>query len=206
MNKPNVDSVSKPTPTMRTIVSVEFPGRDDLIDLEVPAHIASGRLSELIAYAVSPESIPESLFSIFVESHGITLSRNQSLADADVWDGAKIVLRPVQNAAMLIARISGAKYPLLYSEIYVGRAPQSPANRLQSATIDISSEPTSQTVSRQHACIRCHQTIWTIEHLPQAANPTWVNDTELTTSSPVSLQSGSIVRFGDLEFVFSQDM
>jgi len=187
----------------RVVVSVSIPGLDTLLDLEVPTHIPSNQLSKLLVEAISPETVGH--FALIAESHGITLTKEQSLAEVGIWDGAKLVLQPIQGTAALTARVSGTKYPMLYSEIYVGRSPQVPTNRLQSSVIDLAMEPASQTVSKLHACLRRQKEGWTIERLTQARNPVWIDDTEITMTEQIPLHSGCVIGFGDVEMVFSEE-
>ncbi len=189
--------------TPRVVVSVTIPSLDTPLDLEVPTHIPSHQLSKLLIEAISPETVGH--FALIAESHGITLTKEQSLAEVGIWDGAKLVLQPIQSTARLTARVSGTKYPMLYSEIYVGRSPQVPTNRLQSSVIDLGTEPASQTVSKLHACIRRQKEGWTIERLPQTRNPVWIGDIEIATNEQIPLHSGCVIQFGDVEVVFSED-
>ncbi len=189
--------------TLRVVVSVGIPGLDTPLDLEVPTHIPSQQLSKLLIEAISPETVGH--FALIAESHGITLTKEQSLAEVGIWDGAKLVLQPIQGTAILTARVSGTKYPMLYSEIFIGRSPQVPTNRLQSSVIDLGMEPASQTVSKLHACIRRQKEGWTIERLPQARNPVWIDDIEITMKEQIPLHSGCVIGFGDVEMVFSED-
>ena len=189
--------------TPRVVVSVSLPGLNTPLDLEVPTHISSHQLSQLIVQAVSPETVGH--FALIAESHGIALTKEQSLAEVGIWDGAKLVLQPMQSTATFTARVSGTKYPMLYSEIYIGRSPQVPKNRLQSSIIDLGMEPGGQTISKLHACIRRQKEHWTIERLPQATNPVWIDDVEIVINKQTALHSGCVIQFGDVEVLFFEE-
>lgn len=186
----------------RVIVAVHIFESSNIIDMEVPSHLPSSQLSKLLIQAIDPEKSGK--FLINVESHGITLTQDQSLADAGIWDGAALSLRPTQSSAILESKSSRSKYPLLYAEVFIGRSPQLPTDSLRSSVIDLSGEIDSQTVSRVHACIRHQNDFWTLERLSQARNPVWIDSVEIQPHVQMRLSTGCAIRLGDVELVFAE--
>ena len=67
--------------------------------------------------------------------------------------------------------------------------------------IDLTSFDTSNTVSRQHACIHLENDSFSIEDL-KSRNKTRLGDSTLTPLKPEELQNGDVISFGSVKATF----
>jgi hypothetical protein len=85
----------------RVIVSVQLDDDGEVRDLELPAEIEAARLAELIARALgwtADLAGQSTRYEIEAQPLGRALKPSESLADAGVWDGSILVLRPTGAA------------------------------------------------------------------------------------------------------------
>ncbi len=188
---------------IRVTCALKLPNNDRPLDFELPAEVPSEELVELILTAIDLGSSMSSRFRLRIGSAGVELNPKQTLANASVMDGDLLFMVPSQSRVTLISQTR--EYPIRHSEIYLGRLPQISAasgDRLVGVAIDLSGEPEGRTVSKIHARLSIAQNGWTIEHLAQASNPTWLNDEELTEGQATLLHAKDVIRLGDLELEF----
>jgi pSer/pThr/pTyr-binding forkhead associated (FHA) protein len=102
--------------------------------------------------------------------------------------GTKVIQRAPQHMAMLISKADPSLRLDLTGTVNIGRARENQLV-LQDAT-----------VSRHHAWIKAEGKQFTVFDVG-SANGTFVNDERV--EEPRELQSGDVVRFGDVEFVFN---
>ena len=86
----------------RVIVTVKRKDENKVRDLEVPAEVEAGRLTEMIAQALRWETDPAGQpirYEIIAEPPGRVLHAQESLAEAGAWDGAWLVFHPVGDTS-----------------------------------------------------------------------------------------------------------
>jgi hypothetical protein len=81
----------------RVIVTIQRHDEARGYDLEAPAELPAARLAQLIVQALRwPVDSPSGPITYRIEAHppGRALRADETLADVDAWDGARLVLAP----------------------------------------------------------------------------------------------------------------
>lgn len=80
----------------KAIVTIKWDNSSTTKDVELPVDIEAKRLSELLSAALASHGDRhEALrYEIFVKDLGRALGPHETLADADIWDGAILILKP----------------------------------------------------------------------------------------------------------------
>lgn len=87
----------------RAIVTVKLEGSDQEFDLEVPAELPSQELANLITFNLRPDRAQQQEFAIRClkpEPLRRTLRSDESLAAAGLWDGAYLMIEPLNREAL----------------------------------------------------------------------------------------------------------
>ncbi len=104
-------------------------------------------------------------------------------------DGTRVIERAPKHLAMLVSKVRPDQKYDLKGTMNVGRAPDNPI------VID------HPTISRHHGWIKEDNGEFTVFDVG-SANGTFVNDERI--EAPHGLQNGDVVRFGEVEFVFTK--
>ena len=168
-------------------------------DLEVPAEIPAMQLERLIAHGLGWDVDVNGLrlrHSIFADPPGRVLAREETLADARVWDGSTLKFETFVSA--WFAAPSGRCYPLHRSEVVIGRG--GPAQE-DDERINLVDEEGSKTVSHQHALVVFTKGQWQLAHLSEI-NDTVLNGHTLDSDDRLTLNTGDRVELAAVTLTF----
>ena len=175
--------------------------QDPPFDVEVPANIPIVELDRLVSSALGWDVDPNGQ----AQRHMVRtllpdrlLHSRESLADAQVWDGA--TLRLVTMLAAYLVTPSGMQIALLHNPVLIGRGADVTALH-PDETIDLSGEANGGTVSRQHVRLSYARGQWQLSHLSRT-NQTRVNDQLIESDVRMALRSGDRIEIGGVELHF----
>lgn len=200
---------------IRTIISVRRRQDFESVDLEVPAEISIKKLSSYLSKALTARDqrlgktiiengLPLS-YTLYNETTDQTLQSGDTLARANVWDGASLVIEAFSAAHLVSAGKSQSCYALNSSSIVLGRHDQintEPSTITTDDTfLDLSSEAGAEHISRSHAEIFYNKGQWQLRHI-SATNDTLYNGQELLSTDCMTLTEGDLIELGPVELVF----
>jgi len=184
---------------LRVIVNVRHDLDPGEADLEVPAEVKAVELDRLVSLARQWDKNgdgQELRHSIYVESLARFLQSYETLAKANVWDGAQ--LRFDTFTAAYFRTSADRKYPLYRASVTLGRAN---LEEEDDAFINLVGEPQTQTISRRHAQVFYTKGQWQIVHLSQT-NETSFEQQILTFGDRLTLVEGSQLQLGAVKLSF----
>jgi len=197
----------------RITVCVRSSSRDPGRDVEVPAEVGSCELAEMLAIALIDgvtEADAAGRYGLAVLPSKRELLPNQSLADAEVWDGADLVLVKKEYAPIAsmtgayLESETGARYALSGRGVWIGGGRAARRVDEESGFVDLSGEPEGRTVSRQHAFLSRDGQVWRLAAHASASNPTCVNGEAVPAGHSVTLRDGDVVQLGAVRLRFRQ--
>ncbi len=168
-------------------------------DVEVPAEIPAMQLDRLLSHGMGWDSDAYGQplrHSIFADPPGRLLGCQETLAEAQVWDGSSLKFETFISAYFTAA--SGCCYPLHRSEVVIGRSAPVQAD---DALINLTAEAESKTVSRQHALVTFSKGQWQIMHLSDV-NQTLLNGHALEGDDRLTLNAGDCVELAAVTLTF----
>lgn len=188
--------------------SAAAPGRD----LEVPAEVPSGELAAMLSLALRKPTLEadgHARYGLAILPSGKELSPNQSLADAGVWDGARLLLverehaTPVEVKGPYLESDQGMRYALAGREVWIGRVTRGEVDG-ETTWIDLTHEPGGDTVSHQHAVLSRDGEGWRLALSGQARNLSYVNGEQIAAGRTVALREGDLLEFGAMRLRFHE--
>lgn len=191
---------------LRVIVHIQSNHSSHSADLEIPAEVPAEELSQLIARAMewTQDSNERTLrHSIFADPPGRILNIQETLADAEVWDGSSLTLQAI--LAAYFESSGGKQYPLYRDRVRIGRASRNQSERQNDDLIDLSQEERGLTVSHDHARVFYTKGQWQIVHYSQT-NETALNGQVLSFDDRMALRDGDVVEVGAVQLIFHLGM
>jgi hypothetical protein len=181
----------------------EVPATIPLQDLLIP-------LAQLIGERTGTEMQPSALTLYTTPPHRI-LHPRESLAQAGVWDGGIIHIEVAAGAADQFASYllsgTGQQYPLIQEKMEIGRLGRHSAPTERTIPlIDLSGEPSGNTVSRNHATIFYDKEQWYLATEEGAVNATTLNNQPVAPQTPQELTHGDYLQFGGVGLHFYTDV
>jgi hypothetical protein len=197
---------------LRVIIRVRREGESEVFDLEAPAEVPAEQLSDMLARARGWERTKTGQltgYTLVKGGVGQVLRGQETLADAGIWEGAEVILRPksgpperVLQPATLVSA-GGRQYPLPYPKMRVGRSAANDAdNEARLDLVDLRDEPEGRTVSRNHALVVYTNGDWSVIPFDKTENQTLVNDQPVDVNRPYQLISGDRLRVGGVVLEF----
>ena len=189
---------------IRVIVQIQLAGDSVWHDLEVPAEVPVKQLGLQIAESMAWGSGRAS-FELTLHPSRRVLGPTESLAEAGIWDGSAIVLRPGAVADDPLAEdepcleaSSGRAFRLGSPETIIGRGPTS----ADMPYIDLGGEPGGNTVSHDHARLTLQGDSWVIKISPQAKNSSFLDGALLQPSKSYLMTQGARLQLGNVTLTF----
>lgn len=186
---------------LRVQVHILDEKQDLPIDLEVPAEVPIVELDRMVSHALKWNIDPTGQ----VQRHMVRalppdriLHSQESLADAQVWDGATLHLSTM--LAAYVQTPSRRQIPLLHNPVFIGRCSDD-ASLHPDEMLDLSGEVQGSTVSRQHVRLSYARGQWQLAHLSKT-NQTRVNDQLLESDVRMALRPGDRIELGGVELQF----
>jgi len=197
-------------------VTVNVRKADEILgqDIEVPAEIPVGQLTEMIAQGLgwNKDNPKDPVFyEVTAEPSGRGVQPHETLAEAELWDGTHLVFKRIHKThehspepmsmACLRSR-SGQSYLLDHSETVIGRGALGLDLLPGTGHINLGNEPTGRTVSRDHAHIVFDGTQWFLIPSAGALNETTVNAESVESGERRCLSDGDSLQFGGVLLEF----
>jgi len=141
--------------------------------------------------------------SIFADPPGRVLNIQETLADAEVWDGSSLMLQPI--LAAYFESPSGKQYSLYQERVRIGRASRNKPEKPDDGLIDLNQEERGTTVSRDHARVFYTKGQWQVVHYSQT-NETALNGQVLSFDDRMALRDGDVLEVGAVQLIFHLGM
>ncbi len=190
----------------RVIIQVQVDSTGSKKDLEVPAEVPAIELASLLAQALSREQgANEFVHSFYIKAQpgGRILAADQTLVQANIWDGATIILK--QLPFVFLESEAKHKYFVLFPVVSIGRCARSAGDGCRAADlIDLSKEPGGKTVHRRHVKLTLRKGQWLLSRFREARNVTKVNDQPLQPGRSHPLSDGDRIILGKVQLWFHE--
>ena len=187
---------------LRVVVEVQIEGQTNAHDLEVPADLSATELGQLLGKALEADrdAFGRAMrYIVRLLPEDRCLRSDESMHEAEAWDGHTLVLRPI--AAAWLTGDSGNDYPLLVDEVTLGRADQTQLAARNDAIISLHNEQDHAHISRAHARIFYSQGQWQLLHLSRT-NQSTVNGHPVSPTVNITLRDDDRIELGAAGLVF----
>ena len=142
-------------------------------------------------------------FYIASPPDGRVLDADKTLVQANIWDGATIILKKLPSA--FLESDTGRKYPILFPVVRIGRCSSSAKDKCNAANlIDLGGEPKGQTVHRQHVRLALHKDKWFFSRFREARNVTKLNDQTAQIGHSYPISDGDHIVLGGVQLWFHE--
>ena len=191
---------------LRIIVNVRRADQNADYDLEVPAETPMAELSRYISLALGWQDLIDKGNNCFVYAMypERVISSENSLAEAEIWDGSTLVFDLLQKTSenyhtssqIHLVSNSGKRYIISSSPTILGR--RTPSTSAIANLIDFGAERSGKSVSRRHAKLEWIDGRWRLTPLHGSHNRTLINSEQITQDESRTVHQHDKIILGDL--------